>query len=1035
MNRKRLKKSLLLFLAVIFIISCVPVSAEDEIFDNNTQEELAPSINLAYLKPVTASSQRDNFVFVCNAVNDGNLIQRWEPGELPCWIIIDLQEKLSFNELCIYTIGSADDYVISGSDDGETWFKITDHNASGAIPSGDFSFSLAVNATCRYVKFEVNESDMSEEFGVYEMEIRAPAEQKDDNTDPTQPTDVDKDGPEILYPLYPRDTAENRENIRHLEKLGILEGYDDETFRGNREVSRGEFIKGAVKLLNLSLIRSDQTLFADVPENHAYFQYINTAADYGIISGDGSGNFRPDDTITAAEAVKIMVETLGYRSLAVSKGGYPSGYFMVANQLKLLRNFPQEGKITRFHLANILSRAMNTKMASISGIDGGDASFSDDETVLERCFDIYKDEGVVYVDEFSSFDGKDKTGSGIKINGEVYQTEEYFPALFLGNKVEFYYKDGYILSAEQSGKTVVTEIDRDDIDSLSDSSVTYELDGKTEHISFSNDLTIVYNGSVLTAYDNDQLIPQYGKIRCMDWDGDGECEVLYLDEAVHLKTGVVTSDTVVDADMTDFRMRIAGDKRYRVFQDGQMIGMPPEDSVLTVFADRYISKNGLKLPDTDRMKVCRIEVSQKRIDGTIDAVLHGDNIVSVGEKEYRYIKTLEPKLKPGKSMVLFLDSFGTVCYAGEEGAPSETYVYFIGVSSAVGLKAPQLKFFDQKAISISDMEQKVKINGSATSDVVSSMKKAGLLDASGESISQLIKIRKNSEGKISSIVTAQEGTDFALSVDAKDTKLTFFRPAGAGYSFFRFMLDENAKIFQVPKNVQDADDKDYKMFSAIDLTHRKQYYVQAYNMDDLRLSNLAVIYKPKGETQSTSHSQAVCVVNGMVKTLNEEGETEQKLEYYQNGALCIRSIATEGLEATLQKYSRGDILLLAYNDENEIAGSREVFLHKSGEITKFGDLNNANSYLLPAFGKVIKAENNHFLLDRTSGLPSGDTTSERILPYYAGSAVCLVYDCENNQLKKGTVSDMLAAEESDALFVRGNMSAPKEMILYKGYYS
>ena len=70
---------------------------------------------------------------------------------------------------------------------------------------------------------------------------------------------------------------------------------------------------------------------------------------------------------------------------------------------------------------------------------------------------------------------------------------------------------------------------------------------------------------------------------------------------------------------------------------------------------------------------------------------------------------------------------------------------------------------------------------------------------------------------------------------------------------------------------------------------------------------------------------------------------------------------------------------------------------------KVNNFNQANSYLLPALGKVIKVENNRFLLDRSACLPEENVTAERIVPYYAGSAVCLIYDCERNQLKKGTV--------------------------------
>ena len=91
------------------------------------------------------------------------------------------------------------------------------------------------------------------------------------------------------------------------------------------------------------------------------------------------------------------------------------------------------------------------------------------------------------------------------------------------------------------------------------------------------------------------------------------------------------------------------------------------------------------------------------------------------------------------------------------------------------------------------------------------LQRAGLIDSAGNSVPQLIKIKKNSDGKISAVNTETEGTDFEPGFGSKDTKMTFFRPTGAGYSFFFFMMDEDTMIFQVPKNTENARDKDYKM--------------------------------------------------------------------------------------------------------------------------------------------------------------------------------------------------------------------------------
>ena len=1027
-------------LAAIFIFCSISfVSAADFLPEDEGEEgqQTTQSINLAYLKPVTASSQRDNFVFVANAVNDGNLIQRWEPGEMPCWIMIDLEKSVYFDEMRIYTIGSADDYRISGSDDGENWFKITDHTIGGVILSGDFTLSLSVSATYRYVKLEVNKSDMGQDFGIYEWEIRAPAESTGDTgsdaTDPSDSSGAEDEGPALLFYLYPRDTAQNREKIRHLARLGIVEGFEDETFRGNRKVSRGEFVKSTVRLLNLAVTPPADIPFEDVPKAHGYFSYIGTAASHGILLGDGSGYFRPDDPISVSEAVKIIVEALGYKALAVHKGGYPNGYFTTANELKLLAGFPKEGSITRANLVNLMYQAMNTKMTVISSLVGEDAIFAREKTVLEQCFEIYKDIGIVYTDGHTSFEGGSAPGNMITINGKEYSADTYFPEIYIGNRVEFYYKDGVILSAEKYRDTVITEIDKEDIEALSDTEVRFNQEEKTKRISFSGGLTIIYNGSVLSSYSARTLMPDYGVIRCMDWNGDGICEVLYIDDALQMKAGVVSDDTVTDADNPEFRLKIKGDSRYMVFQNGKQIEMPTADSILTVFADRYTVKNGVKLPDTKALNVCRIEVSNKTINGRIESVIKDEKKILINGVVYRYMPELEAKLIPGLTLRFYVDFFGRICRAGDSDS-FDNYVYFMGVSSPSGLHAPQFKIFDQEKTDTVHLESRVRINGSAATDIRAALQKAGLVDSSGNSVPQLIKIKKNLEGKISSVNTAVAGTDFEPGIGSKDMQMMFFRAAGAGYSFFYFMLEEGATIFEVPKEPETARDKDYKMCEVTDLVHRRNYYVQAYNLNHMQVSNLIVVYKPGAEQMGTSVSQPLSVLTGVKTALNEDGEEEPLFEYYQNGTPSTKFAAIEKVKALLLNHSPGDIVLLAFDNDEKIAGVQDIFLRKTGTMMKVGNQNNANSYLLPALGKVLKADNNRFILDRSAGLPAGDVTAHRLLPYYAGSAICLIFDCERNQLSRGTVSEVLSAGEDDAIFVRGSFSAPREMILYKGYY-
>lgn len=56
--------------------------------------------------------------------------------------------------------------------------------------------------------------------------------------------------------------------------------------------------------------------FMDVPVNHPYYKHIKAISEKGIISGVGGGKFEPDKPLTRAEAITIIIKTLGFEGLA-----------------------------------------------------------------------------------------------------------------------------------------------------------------------------------------------------------------------------------------------------------------------------------------------------------------------------------------------------------------------------------------------------------------------------------------------------------------------------------------------------------------------------------------------------------------------------------------------------------------------------------------------------------------------------------------------------------------------------------------------
>ena len=80
------------------------------------------------------------------------------------------------------------------------------------------------------------------------------------------------------------------------------------------------------------------SVFADVEHTHWVLRPLSFAYEMGIITGDGDGNFRPNDNITEREAITMVVRALGYEENAQESGGFPDGYLQIAEELGLFEH-------------------------------------------------------------------------------------------------------------------------------------------------------------------------------------------------------------------------------------------------------------------------------------------------------------------------------------------------------------------------------------------------------------------------------------------------------------------------------------------------------------------------------------------------------------------------------------------------------------------------------------------------------------------------------------------------------------------------
>ena len=95
--------------------------------------------------------------------------------------------------------------------------------------------------------------------------------------------------------------------VSTLTNAGILTGYEDGTFRPDAPITRAEFATIAARFYHAPEVTGDA--FSDISGSWAR-EYINRAAARGLIDGYEDGTFRPNQNIKRDEAMKIINKVL-----------------------------------------------------------------------------------------------------------------------------------------------------------------------------------------------------------------------------------------------------------------------------------------------------------------------------------------------------------------------------------------------------------------------------------------------------------------------------------------------------------------------------------------------------------------------------------------------------------------------------------------------------------------------------------------------------------------------------------------------------
>ena len=260
------------------------------------------------------------------------------------------------------------------------------------------------------------------------------------------------------------DIKVDTEVVDTLVSLGVVNGYDDGSFKPNGTVTRAEMAKMIYVLRtgnsDASAYNDDKTSFTDIGSHWAR-GYIKYCQSLGIIAGKSNTKFCPNDKVTAQEAAKMLLVTLGYNAEKAGLVGanWASKTNALADEAGLLEdvNTAFTAACPRQYAAQLIYNAIDAKTVVLRDgtyIDES-ATGHPNKTVGEKYMGLSKTEGVLVASGKTGINGQstakeDSLAVNTKIvsNHFAYTADVTFTKVakdytaLLGQAVKVLYKDG-----------------------------------------------------------------------------------------------------------------------------------------------------------------------------------------------------------------------------------------------------------------------------------------------------------------------------------------------------------------------------------------------------------------------------------------------------------------------------------------------------------------------------------------------------------------------------------------------------------------
>lgn len=842
--------------------------------------------------------------------------------------------------------------------------------------------------------------------------------------------------------------ANTESQIRLLKKTEVLSTEPEEP---DSEISRGVFAIYTARLLDESEIgMTERKIFSDVPTESREAYALAKLVEKGIISGNPDGTFRPNETITAAEASKMLLNILDYKYYAEVKGGYPTGYMFLSKKLGLISTGSADEKMTYRSAISAIYNALHTAMHDIKNIDGSDIEYepNDDVTLLSVYHATEFEYGTVRSVGGMSIDENIDTEQNEVVIGENRYTYDGDALDLLGKSVTVYYdKSGDLgiksasLILENDGENIVTITDTEDFDGLDTygKSLKYKTDsGKEKRINLSQDVMYVINGTPISRdIESTANGVKTGYFEAIDNNRDGAADVILMnsgrnvfvnaiDDKNNKIYGKYNSENPIDYDDTDKSAIVKkGSERASV-------------SDIT---------SGMLVTAFESERCVKLVVSTVVISGTANNIT--DDEVKIDSKTYKiqkdFLEKSGYKIKAGSSVKCFIDAFGKIGYIENVAAADGwSYGYVIDAVKCDDVFSGSIKiklFEPSMGVCTFETSDRVKTDGKVLKD------NANLLDAvsyNGELSGTVIRFKTKEDNgvvKISEIDTANLKTE--NGEDSKNSLQVAQPYTNTRYRRNRFgekiAVNADSLILAVPSNPKTAEEYKFSVADTESISIDTDYDFMSYKLD--KTSGYDDVVVCKGVFADYGEKPELALIDE-ITTVFYDGEARENLVCLNNG-FEKEYVVSDNISLLGSGYKSGDLVRLGFNEKGEIAKVYKHYSYNSSKqasdiaaYTNGGTLFNANHRIVA--GYAISTNDGVLKLGSS---PTDENSVFEIFPLKTSASIqaaISVFDDTNEhkgaQVYRGGESDIGTYDKikvGDLVVVRTQQAAAYEVIVYK----